>query len=161
MIEALHYGHYWIGSIKATPDFLRDIAAVIHTGSSVIPLAGEHGHGAAIINKSQIRFNGFGTDGGQGLILKLHPEDADDDISAGQCITERKPYDAIVGAVLLVCSNHFSKFTLCSDGDWNREWVAARDLYFNVFSEEAKRPLWIDAVYDDYGPRADCKKMPW
>ena len=62
------------------------------------------------------------------------------------CVTNRKPYDAVVGSALLALKHHLpSHFFIASDGKWNVEWKhGAKDgtpsavaLYEHVFPERA------------------------
>jgi hypothetical protein len=60
------------------------------------------------------------------------------------CKTARKPYDAVVTAILLRALDHYTDdygllLTVSSDGNWD-EWQSGRDLYKQVFGTEPSRP---------------------
>lgn len=57
------------------------------------------------------------------------------------CKTARKPYDLVVGAILLR-ANHLFGLDVSSDGNWDTadEWGVIRDFYREVFGEDAEAP---------------------
>jgi len=56
------------------------------------------------------------------------------------CKTDRRPYDAVVGAILLRAVQIVPIFFLGSDGGWERDWPAARELYAKTFGESPEKP---------------------
>ena len=58
------------------------------------------------------------------------------------CKTAQKPYDLVVGTILLR-ANHSFGLDVSSDGDWETpdEWGGIRDFYREVFGEGARVPL--------------------
>ena len=57
------------------------------------------------------------------------------------CKTARKPYDAVVTAILIRAKVIYgSCVSISSDGDWH-EWQAGRELYKQVFLEDAECPF--------------------
>jgi len=57
------------------------------------------------------------------------------------CKTAQKPYDLVVGTILLR-ANHLFGLDVSSDGDWDTfaEWGIIRDFYSQVFGEEPTVP---------------------
>jgi len=57
------------------------------------------------------------------------------------CKTARKPYDAVITAILIRAKKIYGECVkVSSDGDWS-EWQTGRDLYERVFNEVAECPL--------------------
>ena len=66
-----------------------------------------------VINDKEIRFNGYGEEGHETFIITREPT------SFLFCKTARKPYDAVVVAILQACAVYCDAFEWRSDG--NRE----------------------------------------
>lgn len=89
-----------------------------------------------IVDMGEIRFNGFGEEGHETFQVTRHHNRG-----FNFCKTARKPYDLAVCLVLLIC-NHRAPGVLSigSDGDWDSEWVKAREIFQMLFEVEAERP---------------------
>lgn len=62
------------------------------------------------------------------------------------CKTARKPYDAVVVALLLLLKDVYGDAVdVSSDGSWS-EWQDGRDLYAKVFGVEARAPFEDETV---------------
>lgn len=60
--------------------------------------------------------------------------------------TARKPYDAVVVALLLLLKDVYGNAVdLSSDGSWS-EWQDGRDLYAKVYGVEARDPFEYEGV---------------
>jgi hypothetical protein len=60
--------------------------------------------------------------------------------------TARKPYDAVVVALLLLLKDVYGNAVdVSSDGSWS-EWQDGRDLYTKVFGVEARDPFDLETV---------------
>lgn len=66
------------------------------------------------------------------------------------CKTAQKPYDLVVGTILLR-ANHLFGLDVSSDGDWDtfHEWGIIRDFYSQVFEEEPVVPRRMGLDPDD------------
>lgn len=131
------YTHYWNGRYHLTKNLVEDVKSIIAKAKEDgIVLGDWEGNGEPEVSTRRISFNGSAA----------RHEDfetaafADD--SKGFCKTRRKPYDAVVGAVLLRIRHYNRNFRIESDGDWDDadEWVPVRALYRKVFGEEPTKP---------------------
>jgi hypothetical protein len=62
------------------------------------------------------------------------------------CKTARKPYDAVVVALLLLLKDVYGNAVdVSSDGSWS-EWQDGRDLYAKVYGVEAQAPFEDETV---------------
>lgn len=58
------------------------------------------------------------------------------------CKTAHKPYDIVVGAILLRCHRLAPQaFVIDSDGDWDADWQPIRGLYTGLFGATGPNPL--------------------
>ena len=110
------------------------------------------------VDNDVIRFNGWKDDGHETFMLtKEKPEQAGvlfeqlvqspswnpaAKESFDFCKTARKPYDMAVMLVLLIAHDVAPKsIRISSDGDWDSEWVPARDAYTKLFGKEPACPF--------------------
>ena len=100
-----------------------------------IVICGWDGTGEPTIDETGLRLNG---DGSRDLD---HETLVINDASFSFCKTARKPYDAVVGAILISVKDHVPEAEIGSDGVWEYDWDAARALYFDTFGVIAKNPL--------------------
>lgn len=136
------YTHYWSGWLTVSAELIEDVQRLID--ASGIAIADGQGSGQPVLlERDHIALNGFGEEGHETLWL----EHGVNHKSAGSfCKTARKPYDRVVAAVLLRAEWRSQRFYIRSDGDWNEEeWVAARQLYFDVFDEVPAKPKDLSA----------------
>ena len=94
----------------------------------------------AVVSFNEVRFNGVGEEGHETFDVTRH-------LNAGFnfCKTARKPYDLAVCLVLLVCHYHApGVLQIGSDGDWDSEWLKAREVFQMLFHFEIDCP-WSKA----------------
>ena len=140
------YAHHWLLLEQYDPTGLaaaiRDVSTLIRR--SEIPVANVHGVPGSqpLISATQIRFNGvnracrcceddFQEFEHESACRALPGDDSCDQFTfdaaqtqAEFCITNRKPYDALVGAALLALKYHLPEhFYIFSDGGWKEEWM--------------------------------------
>lgn len=87
------------------------------------------------ITESYLRVNGVGEESHEDFYL------ARTDMSWNFCKTNRKPYDAVVTAILTLLRYTYPSFALSSDGSWG-EWDEGRELFTDVFYLEPSNE-WI------------------
>ena len=129
------YTHYYKGLIppESSTQLLTDIQKLLSTSTTSI--AGPSGSGDPILTESLVDLNGR-DDPHEPFTVEIgHP------IPFAFCKTARKPYDQVVGAVLLRCQFYSPHpgFEVHSDGSWD-EWGPARELYRTAFGVEAEMP---------------------
>lgn len=118
------YTHYYTGSITLDEATVHDVKTIINT--SDVRITGTHGTGNPIVTP----YKGIGLNGDANAEL-----DADSLVirhgdNAGCVKTNRQPYDAVVGAILLLLEARHPDFELSSDGTNSEfEWIVAHDLY--------------------------------
>jgi hypothetical protein len=123
------YTHYWqIGRPIEPQEWLAITQAthqiIDHAAALGIGVAGWNGEGEPVIGEGEIRLNGADDDNYETFaIIANEPTPFD------FCKTGRRPYDAVVGAVLLACRRVLppDAFALNSDGNWDRDWLAHQD----------------------------------
>jgi hypothetical protein len=97
------------------------------------------------VDNDVIRFNGWKDEGHETfMVTQKIPDtyitDAGDVFDF--CKTNHKPYDMAVMLCLLVMSEVApSSFRAESDGEWDGEWVPAREAYKELFGKEPKCPF--------------------
>jgi hypothetical protein len=133
------YTHYWRGWVGLSDWFQNEIHAIID--ASGVDIAGGDGTGLPIIDEVDLVLNGS----------KSNDEDYETFVlehgvnHGGFCKTAHMPYDSVVCTILLRASSRNKSFKVRSDGKWDSpDWIAARDLYFYVFKEEAVKPEEIN-----------------
>lgn len=162
------YTHYW----QYKPESIEPAQAMIlcQDARHIIEFCGvaitgwrESGEFAPEFNpENRLAFNGLGEDNGhETFAFYFHPpqEPESDEESYNKyryekfiendrqlwefCKTARKPYDAVVTAVLLRARDIIPTIEIDSDGDWS-DWTAGRELYETAFGLVAVCP-WMAA----------------
>lgn len=129
------YTHYWshpaIGD-EAWAELAADTERILAT--TVVPIAGPAGTKGPIITHEAIRFNGVAATDDDYETFELTP--APTTAVFDFCKTGLRPYDAVVGAVLLRAYRIVGGFSLRSDGDISGgDWREAEHLYRETFGE--------------------------
>jgi hypothetical protein len=129
------YTHYWShGDIdpQKWAVLMADTRRVIL--ATVVPLAGGDGTGAFTLNSEELTLNGDAATDDDYETFQLTPRATGFDF----CKTARRPYDAVVGAILLRAYHLIAGFSLSSDGRIDGEdWEEARHLYREAFYPES------------------------
>ncbi|KAK6495366.1 hypothetical protein TWF481_003390 [Arthrobotrys musiformis] len=153
------YTHYYHGQISRTTSsaLQTDIQTLLTTItttptlSATIKITGPSGTGPpGLTDPTSISLNAEADGGHEPLIIPMGEY-----IPFRFCKTARKPYDAVVGAVLLRCLFYSPPsgvadgttaegvggkgFVVQSDGSWE-EWMPARELYLKAFGVEPTMP---------------------
>ncbi|URP22101.1 hypothetical protein SEA_BIG4_343 [Microbacterium phage Big4] len=123
------YTNYWSGPRVITEDALADIEKII--AESGVPITGWNGEEGTepTLTLELININGVGDDSHENFGVSAEGRG---DIDWGFCKTARKPYDKVVGAILLRIREDSPQFIISSDGRWGTEWRAARRLFTKV-----------------------------
>lgn len=127
------YTHYWEGPVTLTAETVLDVKAII--AKSGVSIKGPLGEGEPIVNETEILFNGD-----EALDEDYETFAIESDNGAWACCKTRgdKPYDAVVGAVLLRLADLNGTFKVSSDGEFDTEdWDPARKLYEKTFGHPA------------------------
>lgn len=123
------YTHYWShGDIEpaAWSGLLTDAKRIINEAG--VKLAGLDGSGEPVLDQKEIALNGVAPDDlYESFVIKTWGTDFD------FCKTQYRPYDLVVCAVLLRAALTVPGFRVKSDGDWDSDWKAARELYAKLF----------------------------
>ena len=142
------YTHYWTKKKKwpaaKVSAAIQDMAEVIRRCE--LPLADGHGEPGTepVIGRDYIAFNGVDELSHETFLFPGFDQPLNPDFAF--CKTERKPYDTIVVACLLVAKHHLgAAIEVSSDGDWEDEWLngAHHDsqsgvkVYEHIFSDRA------------------------
>lgn len=128
------YTQYWGVNRRPNEELLADVKSIISKAESQgIIIRGWDGNGEPEITTDRISFNGDEATNNDYETFML-------DGSSSFCKTAEKPYDAVVCAVLLRFSHDDPSFKIGSDGIWDEEWKPGRQLYHDVFNEEAAKP---------------------
>lgn len=102
------------------------------------------------VNDEEIRFNGVNDDGHETFTFFKKKPKALRTVKNEYfyfCKTARKPYDLAVCLVLLSLANNVPKaMKLGSDGDWDQEWVEARNVYKELFGVVVEFPFCKEAA---------------
>ncbi len=103
------------------------------------------------VSPDLIRFHGWKDEGHETFFLtREKPENPSWDPTAKEsfdfCKTARKPYDLAVCLVLLSMSRHApDSVKISSDGDWDAEWLEAREVYKKLFGVDVECPFQVEA----------------
>lgn len=164
----------------AWPRICTDAQVIID--HAPIPLACGLGDGSPIVDGRRIWLNGVADDAHEDLLIHA-PSDGVRELGRrrphspgnGDYLwaftkTNRKPYDAVVGAVLIRAARHApNTFAFASDGDWDEEWehgagdgapVSARALVRELFGEDDLPDLTTDYMSGRIGPDGLFDAMP-
>jgi len=96
------------------------------------------------VDNDVIRFNGWKEKGHETFMVtrELGGHKTESGELFDFCKTARKPYDMAVMLVLLSMRRHApDSVRISSDGDWDDEWVPAREAYKNLFGVEVDCPF--------------------
>ena len=106
------YTHYWNGTRAFTKHEWAEITLAANRilATTRVPLEDRE------INDQHINLNGVGEDGHETFRLTRHPDDFD------FCKTARKPYDAVVTAILIAAARHGKDAIQVSSDGSPKEW---------------------------------------
>ncbi|EAW18828.1 uncharacterized protein NFIA_087840 [Aspergillus fischeri NRRL 181] len=127
------------------PQLVEDAQKIIDNSS--VPIGGpDFDAGPPIIDVKQgIHLNGVGDDGHEPLCLDRHGNAGFSFIK-----TVHKPYDEVVACILLRAAMLAPNcVSLSSDGDWEHDWTAPRQLYKDLWGEDVECPWSETEVADD------------
>ncbi len=142
------YTHYWSYLPEseqwqaAFPRLLGDTSVILdHLTARGIATAGAHGSGAAALTATNIVFNGAAPGDYESFVLGTtqdpntrHHTHRGELFTWDFCKTARRPYDLAVTTVLLRARQLAPwHFAIGSDGYWDSDWKAARDLLGELF----------------------------
>lgn len=151
------YTHYWAVDYEHAPAdafgrSLLDAKAIIDAAG--VPLGGADGTGEPELAEGRIAFNGADPDDYETFWLEAAAPGAEDyGWQAGErihgpgwhwtfCKTARRPYDVVIGALLLRLAHHYGDaFHVSTDGD-EGDWHDAVALYRSVFDEDPTAAPW-------------------
>lgn len=86
------------------------------------------------VDNNVIQFNGWKDEGYETFVLSREMKQEFD-----FCKTSRKPYDMAVMLVLLIAHSTAPKsIRIASDGDWDSDWLPAREVYKKLFGEDPR-----------------------
>lgn len=121
------YTHYIRGPRTITPALVKDVQDIIAVAATQgIVIAGWDGTGSPIVSTDEIRLNGLAPELDHETLV-ISPEAT----GFAFCKTARKPYDAVVCAILIRTAELNPGLEVSSDGDWNEEdeWSIGKVLY--------------------------------
>lgn len=134
------YTHYWCRKEDLSDgweEFINDVKKVYENFLKVeLKIAGGFGVGEPVFDENMVWFNGEGELAEQTFYLpRIILENGKKGYLVLEkvfcftfCNTDRKPYDILVTAVLILAKRHFDKkIKIASDGNW-RDWKEAREL---------------------------------
>ena len=128
------YTHYWKfnPSKESEKEFelvIEDCQQILKNSGDIV-IRGGHGIGLPEVSKTKICFNGdAATDNDYESFYFNVVESTDFDF----CKTARRPYDLIVGAVLLSLSHRMTGFSFSSDGTYTEnEWIPIFEFYEKI-----------------------------
>ena len=127
------YTHYWEGPVTLTEETIADVKAII--AKSGVSIKGGDGTGEPELTPELICFNGDASNDEDYETFYIENESS----TWTFCKTSGvRPYDKVVGAVLLRLADLNPQFTVTSDGVFDSEdWEPARNLYEEVFGRPA------------------------
>jgi hypothetical protein len=129
------YTHYFRGWVTLNDELIADINEIIK--NSTARIRNGLGEDEPIVTLDEVLINGDADEDLDHETLQLVPGVNHSNF----CKTARKPYDEVVGAILLRVSAKNSRFKVSSDGNWtNGDWDEPRALYARTFGEEAVKP---------------------
>lgn len=135
------YTHYWRHTPAFTEGFVDDVDRIIaEAARQGIVLRGRNGTGEPEFSPTNISFNGDDETGHRlgHETFALIP--GDDEFTF--CKTAQKPYDAVVGAILIALKESDQSFSVTSDGEWGTsDWTGPADLFEAATGRAALDPL--------------------
>jgi hypothetical protein len=122
------YTHYWRKPQGLTEGgwakFLPMVRKVLEDQKEYVEVAE--------ISPVAVNFNGIGDEAYETFYLTTLPE------KFAFCKTANKLYDTAVCACLIAAMECFQDdVTITSDGDWDHDWVAGRELFKRLFGHES------------------------
>lgn len=87
-----------------------------------IPLCGAD-NAVPILEDDEVFLNGVGDEGHEDFYINVNKHER------SFCKTARKPYDLAVMLCLIAFANNLKDFTFRSNGDYDEEWLPAREIY--------------------------------
>ncbi len=134
------YSHYFeSGTLEFDESFLDDVRAIVRAADAMdIALTGDpYGteRRSPEVGPEGIVINGLGPESCEPLVLKPGGEAAQ-----GFCKTNRQPYDAVVGAILMRVAESRPDAGIASDGSFLPDWEPARRLFAAALDREAPCP---------------------
>lgn len=94
------------------------------------------------VDNDCIRFNGWKDEGHETFLVSRESQPRGNESTFDFCKTERKPYDLAVMLCLIIMHEAApGSFRVESDGEWDGEWVPARQAYEKLFGKEPKSPF--------------------
>ena len=167
------YTHYWAYDPNADEwndafdDIADDVRAIADlTGIALIEYWQAETGSGPIITGTEIRFNGAGKDGHEDFeLLSAGPDAAAALVRCHEIHgfqgylwtfgkTARKPYDAIVCAVLIRAAQRApNSFVFASDGGWEREWQTGAHDPSLPSGRHIVRTLWGDDTLPEMSQR--------
>jgi hypothetical protein len=135
------YTHYWRINEPIPAVVFKDAQKIIAKATELgIVVCGADGTGLPTIDESGLKLNG---DRSQGLSHETF--ELSEPTSFDFCKTAEKPYDTVVGAILISLKKHLPSADITSDGGWfDEEWSDPRVLYLCAFGTVALNPLSND-----------------
>lgn len=141
------YTHYFETIKPLTPEFVEDVKRIVATAEAGdIIIRGWDGTGEPELSTEGIILNGdANTDHDyETFMLKA-------DEGFNFCKTARRPYDAVVGAILIRLKKYQPSAMIDSDGVWDHrdgdgDWAGAQALYLTTFREVPVNPLSADQL---------------
>ena len=128
------YTQYWNGPIDIDDALKADVRRIFkYSAGQGIIIRGGDGTGEPVITNDVISFNGDALENND-YETALFTNDG----KWGFCKTAERPYDLTVSLVLLriYSLNKDKGFTFDSDGEWDKEWIPARNAYKELFHED-------------------------
>jgi len=115
---------------KFDAPFVNEVKRIV--AASGVPLGNWDGKGKPKITDTIISLNGVGEDSYESFVITAEYEKKDDFFNKGFnfCKTDRKPYDAVVKAILMSAKKHGVIDRWKFDGDdTETEYIAGKQLY--------------------------------
>ena len=151
------YRHHWTFARDLTGqefEVIREAACQVVERCDV-PLANRSGQPGTMpeLTDEVIAFNGVGEDGREALVIEraqpIRSYSPDLDDYYHYCTTERRPYDAAVGAVLLAAKSVLEEDMVLSSDGFREEWLngphtgtqGAARVYQRIFGDDPDRHM--------------------
>lgn len=137
------YSHYFeTGTLVFDEPFLADVRAIVREADAEgIALSGDP-YGVEPrppeVGPEGIVINGLGPESCEPLVLE-----PDGEAARGFCKTYRRPYDAVVGAILMRVAESRPDADIASDGSFLLDWEAARRLFAAALDREGPCPARV------------------
>lgn len=131
------YTHYYTGVKALTQPFIDDVERILaQAKSDGLVIRDGVGIGEPEISLDRIVLNGeAATDQDYETFLVTELS------GFSFCKTARRPYDAVVTAILIALKVHGLVESVDSDGDWEDEWTVGAALYSQATGNRAVDPI--------------------